>query len=203
MAGNLLGREVEAMDVAQAFVDLAKASKTTALNTIPPPKAHQKVFIERPLAHSSQATLTDDAAHAAADPIIRLLRSACDDQTRPAARTPSAATTAPSAAARAAVFRKAEGPDEAIESNHDSKERAHERPPRRGLETLVEPISQTDAEHAERRELPADAQRESQGVFLAFLRWLGLCRHFRRRRAIIRFVGVPCQFSGKWAILAA
>ncbi|TAN48175.1 MAG: bifunctional aldolase/short-chain dehydrogenase [Rhodospirillales bacterium] len=30
MAGNLLGREVEASDVAQAFVDLALASKTTA-----------------------------------------------------------------------------------------------------------------------------------------------------------------------------
>ncbi|MFA6020713.1 MAG: bifunctional aldolase/short-chain dehydrogenase [Rhodospirillales bacterium] len=30
MAGNLLGREVEAKDVAQAFVDLANASKTTA-----------------------------------------------------------------------------------------------------------------------------------------------------------------------------
>jgi rhamnose utilization protein RhaD (predicted bifunctional aldolase and dehydrogenase)/NAD(P)-dependent dehydrogenase (short-subunit alcohol dehydrogenase family) len=30
MGGNLLGREVEATDVAQAFVDLAKATKTTA-----------------------------------------------------------------------------------------------------------------------------------------------------------------------------
>jgi NAD(P)-dependent dehydrogenase (short-subunit alcohol dehydrogenase family) len=30
MGGNLLGREVYAEDVAQAFVDLAKAEKTTA-----------------------------------------------------------------------------------------------------------------------------------------------------------------------------
>ena len=30
MSGNLLGREVLATDVAQAFVDLAKSEKTTA-----------------------------------------------------------------------------------------------------------------------------------------------------------------------------
>lgn len=105
--------------------------------------------------------LTDEAAHAVAVPITRPSRSGADVQMRLAPNTPISAMRPPSAAARAAVFLKAESPDETVESNDDSKERAHERPPRRGLKMPVEPISQPYAEETERRQLPTDAQRES------------------------------------------
>lgn len=81
---------------------------------IPPPKARQKTFISRPRAQNSHARLALVAAQAVAQPTATA--DFCDGQNHEAASAPVPATKAPSTAARTAVLRTAEGPDESEET---------------------------------------------------------------------------------------
>lgn len=81
---------------------------------IPPPKAHQKTFISRPRAQNSHARLALVAAQAVAQPTATA--DLCDGQNQETSSAPAPAMTAPSTAARRAVLRTAEAPDESEET---------------------------------------------------------------------------------------